>query len=291
MRSGTATKAILVANTAFVQADILTLTLVGGSPVYLTSWDANITNGGTPYLTCGGTSTRAGWECGEIRYDIGFIVNDLKLSFYCGPDNLGFAAGQDLLKLAVNNQLRGATVLLQTLIATTAGGLATAEKVWLFTGTICDLTVAAGLIEITVKSDMYKFQQSLPLRTYEVNCPFQFAAGASSACGLTWASVASSYTVATDAGNSIRQVTVTSPPGGGFLAGGTILFTSGVLNGLSRTVNATNAIAKWSEPLPSIPAVGVTFSYSRGCKKSLADCTSYSNQNRFPGFKFAAKVS
>jgi len=65
---------------------------------------------------------------------------------------------------------------------------------------------------------------------------------------------------------------------GGFYAEGVIAFTSGVLSGLARQVQASDGSGNitCSSGFPQAPAIGDTFTVRRGCSKTLSACTGYS---------------
>jgi hypothetical protein len=73
---------------------------------------------------------------------------------------------------------------------------------------------------------------------------------------------------------------------------GKFTFTSGILNGLSRTVqicDLTTGAAVMYGPFPSAPNFGDSFIMRMGCNKSFTDsngCPKFSNQLRFRGFPF-----
>jgi hypothetical protein len=75
---------------------------------------------------------------------------------------------------------------------------------------------------------------------------------------------------------------------GGFYAEGVITFTSGVLTGLSRQVQASDSSGNitLSSGFPQAPALGDTFSIRRGCTKTLTACTGYGNLINFGGMPF-----
>ena len=74
----------------------------------------------------------------------------------------------------------------------------------------------------------------------------------------------------------------------GFYAEGVITFTSGVLTGLSRQVQASDASGNitLSSGFPQAPATGDTFTIRRGCSKTMANCTLYGNLINFGGQPF-----
>jgi hypothetical protein len=74
----------------------------------------------------------------------------------------------------------------------------------------------------------------------------------------------------------------------GYYAEGVITFTSGVLTGLSRQVQASDGSGNitLSSGFPQAPASGDTFNVRRGCAKTLGACTTYNNVINFGGQPF-----
>jgi hypothetical protein len=63
--------------------------------------------------------------------------------------------------------------------------------------------------------------------------------------------------------------------------------TSGLLDGMTRGIIAnddnSNRQCALDVPLPSLLAHGDALSIMKGCAKTLAACTAYGNQTKFPG--------
>jgi uncharacterized phage protein (TIGR02218 family) len=288
MRTGAQAISVLTANNDFAQADLVTLTLPGIGVVYLTTCSSSITNSGHTYQSCGGLGGKSGLQIGNIKWESGTAINSFDMTFAVGPDNPGFAAGHDLLAQAVNGALSGAIVEVHCVIATTFAGFATADQVWLFSGTIVDVESDTGIISTVVQSDLHKLQQEIPYRRFAAACGYTFCGDA---CGLSSATYTTATTVAADAGNSVLQVKIATSPATHLYKGGTITFTDGELSGVSRTIiDNTGSILSLDVPLPSVPETGDGVSVMQGCAKTLAACTAYSNQTKFPGTPFTPGV-
>lgn len=116
-------------------------------------------------------------------------------------------------------------------------------------------------------------------------CPKKFGGTEYAGCGVALASytvtgtltAVSSSSVFTDSGRGEAADTYTA---------GTLQFTSGPNAGL-RAIEVKSfsggVITLW-EPAYYLPAVGNTYTMTRGCRKRLSDCIAYGNVANFGGF-------
>ena len=74
----------------------------------------------------------------------------------------------------------------------------------------------------------------------------------------------------------------------GYFTRGYILFTSGALNAIKRTVKGWQpGLVSVFNPLPAVPAVGDTFMIYPGCDHTQATCSSkFGNVVHFRGFPY-----
>ena len=164
----------------------------------------------------------------------------------------------------------------------------------LFSGLIAAIDCGGEIATFTVNSFMAKLGYPIPRNLYQPGCVNLLG---DAACGVNQASYAYSGSVS---GTSTTSSIVASVPGyGTTIAGGSltpfnlgkIVWTSGALNGLSRTVksctggsgSATINVLGW---FPSAPAIGDSFTITFGCDKTYgADgCAKFANTARFKGF-------
>jgi uncharacterized phage protein (TIGR02218 family) len=284
MRTGSAAKTLIEGNDFWFQADLLELTLVSGQVIYVTTWDQNITNDGDTFLTAGGEDDRPGMKRGLIRWAVGTEVSTFGLVFWINAPDQGFG-GEEFATLAANGGLYGAQINFWRLVSATTGGFATADRVWLFSGDVTDISIDGNEIGITVQSQLAKLGVMLPKRKFQASCPYAFC---DAACGLSAATYTTARTVSSV--TDLSHITVSGSITNDYYKGGNIVFTSGNLIGVRRNVLGNTAgLVTLDAPLPAAPSVADDVDTMRGCAKTLAACTAYSNQTRFPGFPFATK--
>jgi uncharacterized phage protein (TIGR02218 family) len=284
MRTGAATKTLLENNDAWLFADVLEITPESGSVLHVTNWGTSITNGGDTFVSAGGIADCPGLEIGALRWGIGTEVSTLDLTFYINSASQGFD-GEAFATLAANGGFYGATVTLWRLVSLTVGGFASADKVWLFDGRVIDVSIAGNSIGFGVQSAMARLNMVLPKRTFCSSCPYAFC---DDSCGLTAATYTTARTVTAVTDRSV--ITVSGSIANDLYKGGNIAFTSGDLTGIRRNVlGNTGGLLTLDAPLPLEPTVTDGVDTMQGCPKTLAACTAFSNQTRFPGFPFIAR--
>jgi hypothetical protein len=92
----------------------------------------------------------------------------------------------------------------------------------------------------------------------------------------------------TEAGSGFTQgLTLPISGYGGYYAQGVMKFTSGVLTGLARQVQASTVGAiTLSSGFPQAPAIGDAFTIRRGCARTVAACNTFSNLGNYGGFPY-----
>lgn len=151
----------------------------------------------------------------------------------------------------------------------------------LFAGPIVDVRPTPVGVNFTVKDHLYRGESECPPRVCGPSCPWVFGG---TECGYDLNSVTTTG-LTTTTGSTATVVKLTAPPGSNCAAGGTILFTSGALDTIKRTVQSVSGSdVTVARPLPSVPASGVTLSATRGCARTLSVCSGYGRLARFGGF-------
>ena len=169
----------------------------------------------------------------------------------------------------------------------------------LFAGRISTID-QVGRVEaqVRIKSLPLLLDTLMPRNTYQTGCIHGlFDVG----CALAKASYQMSWSVASGPTNGTIPVPSGMPPLPAALAGneegldlfvqGTILFTSGVNEGVTRTIKAVSAVVANGldlvYPLETPPAPGDGFLIWPGCDKTSATCTArFDNLARFRGYPF-----
>lgn len=262
--------------TEFLMADLLTFTQLNGTILRYTLSDHDISYGGNTFSASGPRIDRGSWRL--IR---GVEVDDLTLTVY--PAATDLVNGIAFLTAVATGAFDGATVKLERAFFTD-WALAAVGAVVLFTGRVSDITLGRTTAEITVKSDLELLNTKLPRKLYQPGCGHTLY---DAACGLVKASWVETGAVIAGSTRSIVNGNLTTQAAG-FYDLGTIRFTSGVNNGVSRTIKTyTPGIITVSMPLPNIPGVGDAISIYPGCDKTQSTCTSkFNNLANFRGFPY-----
>jgi len=158
-----------------------------------------------------------------------------------------------------------------------------------FVGRVADVNISANLATFTVNSDLELLDIRMPRNLYQASCLNSlYDAG----CTLAQ----SSFTVAAVAtvSSTSSRVYVSSLGTTSSYSLGQITFTSGTLNGTSRTVQeyvisstSSGAYLVVVPPFPSNPSSGDAFTVSKGCDKTAGTCSSvFNNLTHFRGFPY-----
>jgi uncharacterized phage protein (TIGR02218 family) len=272
----------LEGNDTAIVADLLTITLQGGTVYRWTSYSEDITTDGHTW-TAGGTGTAPLVGRGKVRDTIGLDPSDLDISLLCGDSaELG---GQRLAAAAVAGAFDWATVTLHRAYMSSPGVVV--GTLVRFAGQVSEVTPAGSAVRLSVRSDLEALNQVLPRNVYRELCIHAvFDAG----CGLAVASYTTTGTV--QAGSTAALVKLNVLTSSGYYNGGRFVFTSGALDGVERTIATyinSGGVGNFTftTPLPSAPATSDGASVIPGCDKTMAICSSrFSNLNRRRGFDF-----
>lgn len=248
----------------FRVADLLTMELVGGLTVRYCSADIDILSGGNTFK-----AARAGvapiWKRGGIRLRTGLEVDELDLVFH--PTTADLLSGQQWLPAVRDGVFDGAKVTLQRAFMP-AWGNVSAGTLIMFTGIVGDIEADGSNVEMKVLSDLFLLNIQIPRNLYQPGCLHTLY---DSGCALSKTAFESISTAAS--GSTRSQINCSLPQASGFFDLGTVLFTSGPNNGVSRTIKSysTGQIILMN-PLPSTPGVGDSFKVYPGCDKLQATC-------------------
>jgi uncharacterized phage protein (TIGR02218 family) len=104
-------------------------------------------------------------------------------------------------------------------------------------------------------------------------------------CSLNKANFASNVTAIS--GSSKTGVKIASGFADGYFAQGTMMCTSGANIGVTRSIKTfTGDIAVPAQPFQNAVQEGDTFTFWRGCAKTMVACQAYNNMANFRGFPF-----
>ena len=153
-----------------------------------------------------------------------------------------------------------------------------------FVGRVAEVDIGRNLATFSVNCHLELLNIQMPRNLYQAPCVNSlYDAG----CTLSQNSFTVSSTVL--AGSTSSTIYVSSLGAVSSYALGQVTFTSGVLNGVSRTAQsytiAASSYLTIVPPFPSNPSSGDTFTISKGCDKTANTCINiFNNLIHFRGF-------
>lgn len=274
-------KTMLQTSQYLLKCDLYTFTLANGTVLRYTDAEQNIVSGGNTYLSAATSNTVPGFKRGSIKLELGLQAGSLEVDMLYNsgtlllgmtPGAFANSGGFDYAKVQIDK-------LLTPDFNDTSRGV-----VNLFTGVVSDIQVDGGKVALTVSGQTIYFQSSFPRNYALPQCNHAlFDAG----CTLLKSSFAVNDAVDSATSTSVTAASLTQASG--YFALGSITFTSGVLNGLTRFVKAfSGGVLTLLYPLPSLPAAGDTFTVYPGCDKLQNTCsTKFNNLPHFRGYPYA----
>jgi len=268
--------ALLSGNSQFLMADLYTLTLVGGTIYHWCGADSNITYGGNVFTTVTDNGGQPALSRGGIRQARGLEVSTLDVTLYCGDSAL--ILGIDASLAAHNGALDGARLKVERVFMPTWGDVS-AGSVVLFEGATAGVDCGSTQVAIHVKSDLEKLQVKMPKTLFSPECQNAFG---DASCGINLAAltVAKAVTI----GSTASIINGASGQVDGYYTNGVLVATSGANTGARRAVSSyISGVISLVTPLPSVPAVGDTFTVYPGCSRTTTACSGFSNTTHFRG--------
>lgn len=265
----------LISGTEFKKADLYTITLQNGSVLRFTDYDVSIVIGGNTFLADSIVLDRT-----KIKNATGLEVNELTITAY--STNVVTIGGIPFLKFCEQGGLDGALVKLERCFMAEVTDTS-AGSVTLFSGRVATVDVTRSKATITVKAWTELLNAQMPRNLIQPSCVHTLYDGG---CKLIKAAFGVASVVAD--GSSQSQLLCALAQVSGYFDLGTIGFTSGANNGLTRSVKSyTVGVINLSFPLPSAPAPGDAFTVFPGCDKTQATCTNkFNNLVNFRGFPY-----
>lgn len=270
-------EALLNSTRQFCMADLYTIATVGGDMLRYASGDFDVTLDGNRFTSRGPLVSR-----GPIRTMVGLEVDTLTITIATAnpADQLN---GQPFITAALDGALDGATVLLQRAFFESWTQPAKGALV-MFSGRVSQISGSRHELQVSVKSDLELLDVKLPRNIYTPGCAldvYSTPCGANRAAVTVTGSVASVSSPRSGFATSLGQAT-------GWFDLGTLTFTSGANDGVSRTVQAFDAGAfSFALAFPADIAPGDTFSVFPACMHTMDDCANkHNNLVHFRGFPF-----
>ena len=288
MKSASAPLIALLATRQFAYARLYQFTLIGGGNLYYTSCDTDILWGGNTYIAGGktgllfdttGNKAQCHWKLGVEVDTLAFTVIPNGATINSQPFLSAVTQGVfDGAELTVYDAYWGQQGWQKPIIPV--------GVVNMFVGRVADIAASRSMATFNVNSHLELLNQNLPRTLYQAGCTNTLY---DTACTLNQASFATSGTAAS--GSSTSAINATLGQATGYFDLGKIKFTSGLNNGISRSIK-TYTLGSPSNlslisPFPSVPAAGDTFIIYAGCDKTQATCVSkFSNVANFRGFPY-----
>lgn len=244
------------------------------------SFDSDITIGGNVFSSSGAIIERD-----RVRNVIGVEVDELQMKVSATSGML--IEGVPFMQACASGVLDGARVTVDR--AYMNGSLVVQGTINVFSGRVSTVKTGRLSADVTVRSDLELLNVQIPRNLYQPACLRTLY---DSGCGISRAT----YTKAGTVGSATKSQVVTTASAitatNSYYDMGALIFTSGALAGVVRTVktyiNATSSKTfVLGEPLPSVPAIGDSFKVYPGCDKTKNTCGSkFSNSANFRGMPF-----
>lgn len=258
--------------------DLLSIRPRGGAVLRWTSGDRSV-------MTTDGRVFQVGpgIERGKLRMAAGLQVDDMDLSLLV--DDTVMMGGLPALTFAERGGLDGADVQLEWAYFDTDGTFM--GRMTRFTGMTGPAEFEMGRIDLLVRSEISRLNISVPQEVYQPSCHNQVF---DPRCGLNPAAflVSGEVTAVGTGRQALMQLTTDLVQADGYFDIGLLEFTSGVNNGLLRTVKRyASGVCEFALPLQQEPSIGDTFTVLPGCNRTLPICvTRFNNRGRFRGTPF-----
>lgn len=281
MKSVTTALQNLLNTGVFLQADLFTITLTGGTVLRYTSYDAPLTWGGSTWLATGAalSRTQLSW-----KNDLSTDTMDLDIIIPAS----GTVLGVPFFEAVVNGVFDGAVVQLdRAYMAPSASTTVVGVLAALFLGRMGEFSGGRSLMQVPVNSHLELLDADFPRNLYQSACVHTLYDGPDAhGNGCKATVISATGTVVGVSTVSTIPVSIAAAPG--YYAAGVIRFLSGLNAGLERTIQAfTGSVAVIFEPLPQLPVAGDSILLIAGCDKTMAMCAAkFNNLANFLGMPF-----
>lgn len=272
--------ALLNGNTQFQIADLLTITQANGTITRLTNADFDVVANTFTFLSSGPKFAR-----GRTKIVLGIVVDTMPLSIM--PDPAQLLGGVPWPQAAAAGALDGARILLERAHMPVWGDTSVGTVI-LFSGRVSEINPSRNEVAMVVKSDLEMLDIQMPRNTFQPYCVHTLY---DSGCTLLKSAfvvagvVTAGSTAASILASALTQAT-------GYFDLGTMTFTGGANNGVTRNVRSYTNAAGVKTIIPMVafkfaPANGDTFNIYPGCDKVQATCsTKFANLAHYRGYPY-----
>ncbi len=266
-------------NVQLVMADLYTITLTGGAVLRYTNAQRPVTVNGVTYTT-GPLFDRS-----RTRLKVGIEVDVLNVTL--SADSSVQVNGVPLVQFIARRGLDDARLLLERAFSP-GPGQDVVGTLPLFEGRISQARDVSRIeARLDVKSDLEVLDVKVPRNVYQPPCMNTVY---DPACGLSRAANTVSGTASGGSDTSRTYFGHSLAAAAGTYNLGVVKFTTVANAGVSRTVRAYQTIAGSGAnrivvmvPWPGVIAVGDAYTITKGCARTQAACTAFSNLSRFRG--------
>lgn len=242
---------------------------VVGSAIYLTDHPRDLVMGGHTYLST------SGYEFTGYAATAGFSPASIDLE--------GIAGASGVTRAAVGSGLFDGA---RCYVFATSWAAPVEDQEPVVAGIFGSATLRDQRFQIGGVSLVDVLNQAVG-QTYGAQCPKTFGGSEYAGCGVSLAAHTVTGTLTGVSGASVFTDSA-RPEAADYFGAGTIRFTSGPNSGLKamEIKSFASGVITTFEPFYYLPAVGNSYSMTRGCRKRLSDCQAYSNVINFGGFPF-----
>lgn len=287
-------KALLSGQREWIIAELYTFTSVSGQVDRFTTLDWDVTVEGNTYKSNG-----LRIEGLRMKIGVGVSVDEQDVTIWAAPTDTLF--GAVFLPGMANGIMDGGTIARDRVVWNPTTGntfidiQATPAALWrMFLGYMSSIDrLGRASVEFKVKSPLVKLNIDMPRNFYQPGCLWSlFDTG----CTLDRNDFKIEGEVLAANQTGITVVGGVSPVLGGdslpYFQSGRLLFTSGVNDGLTVTLDTNDSAALYyAYPIEEFPSPGDTFTAYAGCSKAHSTCQfKFNNTQNFRGFDLVPAV-
>lgn len=145
-------------------ADLVTLTLIGGTTVRWTTWSSDLDYDGNTYISAAGFVERT-----RIRQSVGLEADSVTFKLVTGPTQM--IGGVSILQLAASGALEGGTIRIDRLFMDQPGDVSLGAIPYWWLGEIGKVNNLTRMsVELVVHAKTIRFNQPFPRNHFQPSC-------------------------------------------------------------------------------------------------------------------------